>query len=565
MVNRNIYDEEINKIIEINSHHLGGNFNSFSEQIIKLRDNFDIKLMFVGHFSAGKSSLLNRLIGRDNFLKEAQEPTTTMATELIYDKNESAFAYDLNGEKEVLVLDKSYHPNQYHHLEYRLNLPILEKLSDFTIVDTPGFDAGIEAHTRALANYIGLGSAYLVVIDQEKGGLDQSTLDFIEEISNYSNQVAILVNKCDKITVDVAESIAESVRNTLEAHGFPYKVYTISKRDIDVSDRLVSIISTFNAQATFNEILLKQIRVELLNSEKVLSVTKNKIYLDTFDLESDIISYNRLKENLSKDFEQKKEEAKEKLDNTVQTAISQIKNRLISRSDYIGEAYLSGNKAGTEAIIIETISPIMLTIMKDISYREIDNITSTLDFTGLVSETEEVDLTSVAVNLATNLKDLIAQGTFDTKTVKEFEDENKKKNIYHAVTGIAAIATDVIAPWLEVVIILLPDIVTFLKGVFAESKIDEAKRKFINYVVPQIINKIYPQIKQNIEMTINHILNEYQKMLNEKIEMIKNNIIEAQNKKQSKEEEFEQYKITISNDIANIKKLINKLGEENGN
>ena len=99
MVNRNIYDEEINKIIEINSHHLGGNFNSFSEQIIKLRDNFDIKLMFVGHFSAGKSSLLNRLIGRDNFLKEAQEPTTAMATELIYDKNESAFAYNLNGEK----------------------------------------------------------------------------------------------------------------------------------------------------------------------------------------------------------------------------------------------------------------------------------------------------------------------------------------------------------------------------------------------------------------------------------------------------------------------------------
>ena len=111
----------------------------------------------------------------------------------------------------------------------------------------------------------------------------------------------------------------------------------------------------------------------------------------------------------------------------------------------------------------------------------------------------------------------------------------------------------------------MPDIVTFLKGVFAESKIDEVKRKFINYVVPQIINKFYPQIKQNIEMTINHILNEYQKMLNEKIEMIKNNIIEAQNKKQCKEEEFEQYKITISNDIINIKKLINKLGEENGN
>jgi hypothetical protein len=107
-------------------------------------------------------------MGKNDFLKEAQEPQTAIATELIYDEEESAYAYDINGAKETYSTDKEYTPNQYNHLEYRLNVPALKEIRDFTIVDTPGFDAGIEAHAKALANYIGVGSAYIVVIDQEK-------------------------------------------------------------------------------------------------------------------------------------------------------------------------------------------------------------------------------------------------------------------------------------------------------------------------------------------------------------------------------------------------------------
>ena len=69
-----------------------------------------------------------------------------------------------------------------------MNAPALARIADYTIVDTPGFDSGIEAHAQALSNYIGVGSAYLVVVDQEKGGLDETTLQFIREISHYSNQ-----------------------------------------------------------------------------------------------------------------------------------------------------------------------------------------------------------------------------------------------------------------------------------------------------------------------------------------------------------------------------------------
>jgi len=560
MINRNAYDEIIEKMRTVYSHHSGMDFETSFSQVIDIRDNFDVKLMVVGHYNAGKSSLLNRLIGKSDFLKEAQEPQTAVATELMYDEDESAYACDTEGNKEIMDVQKEYTSKRYNHLEYRINAEALKAIKDFTIVDTPGFDAGIEAHAKALAGYIGKGSAYLVVVDQEKGGIDQTTLEFIQEISNYSSQIAVLINKCDKITADVAGEIAESARFTLESFGLPYKVYTVSKKDADISNKLISIILSFNAQAAFDKVMVKQLNAELVSAAKVLSVTQKKIFLDTFDLNSDIAMYSRLQEQLARTIDRKREEAREDLDNTVQEVIAKIRSLLIARADSIVEALLSGNQVAAEAIIVETVRPMMLATMKDISIRQIDSVTEALDFTGVANGPESMDLADVAVNLACNLKGLIEQGVFGKTDIGSDESKEKKSNVYRAITGIAAIATDFIAPWLEVVIILLPDVVNLLRGMFGESDNEVAKRRYINNVVPQIINKIYPQVKQNVQMTTEHVLNEYEKMLKEKIESIKNNMIEAQNKKKQKIEDFEFYKTQISEDLETINKLISELG-----
>ena len=559
MVNRNTYDEMIKKMKEVYSHHSGADFEKSLNQIVNLQNNFDIKLMFVGHFNAGKSSLLNMLIGRPGFLKEAQEPQTAIATELVYDESESAFAYDNTGNKTRIDFEKEYPAQKYDHLEYRICSENLKRVGDFTIVDTPGLDAGIEAHVKALKHYIGTGSAFLVVIDQEKGGIDESTLDFIQEISNYSTQIAILINKCDKIPSSDAESIAESARFTLMTYGFDYNVYTVSKREENIADKLIEIISSFNAQAAFDKVFIKKLKSELVNSKQVLSVVQKKIYLDTFDLDANIAAYSRLEEQLSDTFKSKRTEATEELDTTVQEITSLVKSTLVTKSEYIVEALLSGNQSAAEAIIVETVRPIMLSSMKDISVKQINEITNSLDFTGLVSEEECVDLSSVAVNIANNIKDMIEDGTFETKNIQRGNVSAEGQTIYHVITGIAAIATDIIAPWLEVVIILLPDIKRLLQGIFGESDTALAKRRFINNVIPQIINKIYPQIRKNVEMTTKMTLDEYEKMLTEKLENIRASIIDAQDKKKKKIQEYEQYKKTIADDISVIKHMISEL------
>lgn len=563
MVDRSLYDKVLEEIKSIYSHHSGCDFNTSLSKVMNIRDNFDIKLMLIGHFSAGKTALINSLIGKRGFLKESQEPQTAIATELKYDEIESAYAFDVNGNKEVFDAQKEYISSQYNRIEFRINSPVLKEINDFTIVDTPGFDAGIEAHTKALTNYIGVGSAYLVVIDQEKGGIDQTTLDFIREISNYSSQVAVLINKCDKITEEIAESIAESARFTLMMNGLSYRVYTVSSIDSDISEKLRTIISFFNAQEAFNKVMLREIKAELFSTEKILEVTKQRMYLDTYDLDSDIAMYSRLEEQLSGAFAKKRDEANQELDDTVQDVISSIKNALISDSDSVAEALCSYNQVAAQAIIVETIRPIMLSSMKNISTRQIDSITDTLDFTGVISESDSMNLADVALNLAGNLKNLIEQGMFDSLSVSGSDTGNtdKKKNMYRAITGIAAIATNVVAPWLEVVIVLLPDIINILQGLFGDSNVDLVKRRYINNVIPQIINKIYPQVRQNTESTIALVIDEYEKMLDDKIESIKNNLTEAHNKKNKKVEDYENYKKIITEDINTVKKVLSELGE----
>ena len=230
MLNRNKFNEVINFMDEINKKNKELKMDSEISEIKQFRDNFDIKLIVIGHFSSGKSSLINGLLKRPEFLREAQAPETAIATEINYGTDEKIFAYTDDGNKVTVDNVDNFMPDKYKNLEYIVNSEELKKIDSFTLVDTPGFDSGIEAHAKALSQYIGKGSAYLVVVDQEKGTIDKVTLDFILEISNYTKQIAVLINKCDKILPSEAESIANSAREILERYNLNYKVYTVSKK-----------------------------------------------------------------------------------------------------------------------------------------------------------------------------------------------------------------------------------------------------------------------------------------------------------------------------------------------
>ena len=122
-----------------------------------------------------------------------------------------------------------------------------------------------------------------------------------------------------------------------------------------------------------------------------------------------------------------------------------------------------------------------------------------------------------------------------------------------------AAATDAIAPWLEVIIILLPDIIHLLEGLFAEKDEDIVKRNFINNVIPQICNKLYPQIRTNIETSTREVQAAYKSMLDEKLEQLQDSIASVKEQKAQKVETFAAYQGYITEDIAAIQKMLQQL------
>ena len=300
-VDRNKFDEQIALAESISSHYADLHSLSNVSMSRHLKDHFDIKVMVVGHFNAGKSSLLNELLGMPDFLEEAQVPQTAIATELIYDEVQSSCAYTNNGEIEPLITSNSYLPDKYAKIVHRLPSHSLKEIVDFTIVDTPGLDSGIENHIKALSQYIGKGSAFIVVVDQEKGGIDKTTLDFIEEVATYSRgQVAILINKCDKITADIRDEIISIAKQTLESRFMSFPIYGVSRFDDDIANKLIGIINQFQAQSIFDHTMKQNLRNGFIDIKHVLENTRTLLCLDTFNLDFEIPKGRRSQDELDK-------------------------------------------------------------------------------------------------------------------------------------------------------------------------------------------------------------------------------------------------------------------------
>ena len=93
MIEKERYNSDIEKMIEISDKYEIEKLKEEFKLLLKESNEFKINILFIGSFSAGKSALLNRLIGK-NILEESQAPETAIATELY------------NSEEEYIVLNK---------------------------------------------------------------------------------------------------------------------------------------------------------------------------------------------------------------------------------------------------------------------------------------------------------------------------------------------------------------------------------------------------------------------------------------------------------------------------
>lgn len=564
MIEKNKFSEHIVMMKSISKRYQNTDFIYSLDQLININNTFNIKVLFVGQFNAGKSALLNGLLGRPDFLTEKQLPQTALATELIYDENERFLAVDTNNNKCSITDTQVDNPKNFSHIELFLNSETLNKTSDFTIVDTPGFDSDIDAHNKALSSYIGCGSAFIVLVDIEKGGIDKVSLNFIDEISEYTDQIVVILNKCDKQTEKNILEVKENAEATLMANGYNYPVFCVSKKDNNISDKLVEIINCFDAQQIFDLRVKKAIHSQALMMVNVLQIAQGRIFLDTYEMDDEIRKYKKLKESINETLVAQKKKMENEYENYVEKVIQNVRAALIAKADSVANAILSGG--GEDAIIAETLRPVIVASVKSFASEQLEDIMREIDLSCVSQICDNQNLKDIISGITANAKNLIEDGTFEKATTvfqnkKEGEKEKKHKsqNVYKAITGVAAIATDVIAPWLEIIIVLLPDIISLLGKLFGESDESKVKRAYINSIIPQVTNKLYDPICSAVNDTYSYLLSILEETINEKMASVEQALEEAKQKKNTTVTEFGSYKKNLAEDINTLKKIIDKM------
>jgi small GTP-binding protein len=171
------------------------------KQLAEKLANEEFTIAFCGHFSAGKSTMINRLVG-ENLLPSSPIPTSANLVKVksgeeyakVFFKNEKPRLY-LAPYDYSLVKNYCKDGDQIQELEIShsdSNLP-----SHTVIMDTPGIDSADDAHRIATESAIHLADLIFYVMDYNHV---QSELNFIftKELTEAGKEVYLVINQIDK-------------------------------------------------------------------------------------------------------------------------------------------------------------------------------------------------------------------------------------------------------------------------------------------------------------------------------------------------------------------------------
>ena len=515
----------------------------------KIIDEFSAKILFVGSFSAGKSALLNAFLGDKEILRENISPETAIASELVYGAPEKIIRVTKSNEKFDCTfqdVEKFSVADCYKYI-YILDNERLKNLANLIPVDMPGFDSGIEAHNKALMQYVGDAAAYVFVVDLEKGTIGQSSLDFLYELKEYSNSIAFVLTKQDKLLPSDVEKVTENIKSTLaETFEEMPPVIVTSSRDSDCGEKLANLLKNFSA----DDLLLQKFgdKVIILLRQTVQSL---EMQLDALEFNSHDIDIAIQKQEQQKDsvlLAMKRE--KKKLHNSLQ---NEVPNKILqdvetALQNQIGTLVYSAKQGN--AAFNETVNNIVRPVILQSTQQNID--TSFDDYISAITDSNQDNQTDSA---------MVADKILGAHSaLSKIAAEGKKlKGAYRVFSTGLAVTTSFIAPWLELLIIFLPDIIGFLGNIVGESRDEKLKNSIEFEIIPQICNKLRPQIRESLlkveEERFAEIEEEFQITLNNEVNVLQN----LKNEKLQRETDIEQKKNELSADIRRLEEIISKI------
>lgn len=536
----------IEKISEVvRKYELGSMLGNDIKELCEDINRYKTKVVVVGKFSAGKSALLNTLLGR-YVLSEDQGPETALATELVFDEEEYVELIDSdNGIQRCELVDvEDKVIDDFNYCIYHLNSKYLNKHNDITLVDMPGFDSSVERHNKAILRYIDEASAYFLVIDVEDGTIQKSAIDFMTEVKHYNSNMMIILTKCDKkIDSDIAMIRDEVAAIATDIFNEEVPVITVSRFDDNLDDKIDLLIEKFDINDIFKQKF--EPRLENIVNKLKLSLTtmkENYVY-DSSEIDE------KIKENIEgineykKHIDNEKKKVHNKLYNEdLPNIMNEIGYQLNLHNNEIADAALQGQEIFKHKIT-EITRPILVETLKERVSDSMNGMFNNIDID--VNDNDSLVDPEKIKDFGERLQKFI-DGQSNKSIVVHSDDkvDNKKGdtgNIRKLLTAIAVV-TDYVAPIVELIIIFAPEICDMINGLLRKWQREQLREKIKYEVIPEIIRRMEPMVEEAIISLENDIISEFDSKV-EEYKNIKNNILEKLKVQSSSDREVIEKKV----------------------
>lgn len=173
------------------------------ERLKELSDNHRFYVTVWGHYSAGKSLLINNILGKAILPVQTRETTAvltyiqygTLEECVIVYENGTSSNYELSVLKDIFQNTSKFEEvGEIDHIEVYVNNDLLS--TGLIMVDTPGVNTVIQKHQDLAVDAIEQSGRIIYVLGNSPSNVDKQ---FIKQISDCGIQISFIRTKCDKL------------------------------------------------------------------------------------------------------------------------------------------------------------------------------------------------------------------------------------------------------------------------------------------------------------------------------------------------------------------------------